>query len=408
MASTSAAYMAATTFTSNILESKQNPFFPNTFPYLFRPFSPRNLKNPKFFKFPKMTLSNDYMGIGSFNSTRINYNTPTTGKFYKRMDSCLVIPPPKGIKPKAIIKFVGGAFIGAVPEVTYSYLLENLAREGYLIICVPYNVTFDHAQVTRQVFDRFHACFDSILASGLPDSGLSAADIVDLPLYSVGHSNGALIQALVGSYFCEKIPKANVIISYNNRPASEAVPYFEQLGLLVGQMVPVISPAYSMAQSASGDALRVLLDTAGTIIPDYDPETVVSLTKFADQLPSVFGELAQGISEFKPTPSENLECFKNAYNVKRTLLVKFDNDAIDETDRLEETLKPRVESFGGKVEKIALTGNHITPCVQEPKWRVGTVYTPADAIAQVVKTLSINDTKGLCTTIANWFSCLEE
>lgn len=219
MASTSAAYMAATTFTSNILESKQNPFFPNTFPYLFRPFSPRNLKNPKFFKFPKMTLSNDYMGIGSFNSTRINYNTPTTGKFYKRMDSCLVIPPPKGIKPKAIIKFVGGAFIGAVPEVTYrldklwfplnfvelglkvesfldfvfwvvlvnSYLLENLAREGYLIICVPYNVTFDHAQVTRQVFDRFHACFDSILASGLPDSGLSAADIVDLPLYSVGH-----------------------------------------------------------------------------------------------------------------------------------------------------------------------------------------------------------------------------
>ncbi|XP_055820853.1 uncharacterized protein LOC129889536 isoform X2 [Solanum dulcamara] len=340
MASTSAAYMATTTFTSNLLEIKQKPFFPNTLPDLFHPFSPRNLKNPKLFKFPKMTLSNDYVGIGSFNSTRTNYNTPTTGKFYKRMDSCLVIPPPKGIKPKAIIKFVGGAFIGAVPEVTYS--------------------------------------------------------------------NGALIQALVGSYFCEKIPKANVIISYNNRPASEAVPYFEQLGLLVGQMVPVISPAYSMAQSASGDALRVLLDTAGTIMPDYDRETVVSLTKFADQLPSVFGELAQGISEFKPTPSENLECFKNAYNVKRTLLVKFDLDPIDETDRLEETLKPRVESFGGKVEKIALTGNHITPCILEPKWRVGAVYTPADAVAQVVKTMSINDTKGLCTTIANWFSCLEE
>lgn len=35
----------------------------------------------------------------------------------------------------------------------------------------------------------------------------------------------------------------------------------------------------------------MLLDTAGTIIPDYDPETVVSLTKFADQLPLVFGEV---------------------------------------------------------------------------------------------------------------------
>ncbi|CAN4076437.1 unnamed protein product [Withania somnifera] len=361
MASTSASYMTTTTFTSNLHQVKQIHFFPNIFTDLI---SHTNLKNPKLFKFPKMTLSNDYVGIASFNSTRTNYSASNSGKFYKRMNTCLVIPPLKGTKPKSIIKFLGGAFIGAVPEVSYSYLLENLAREGYLIICVPYNVTFDHAQVTRQVFERFHACLDSILASGLPDAGLSAADIVDLPLYSVSHSNGALLQALVGSYFCEKIPKANIIISYNNRPASEAVPYFEQLGLLVGQLVPVMSPVYSMAQSASGDALRVLLDTAGTIIPEYDPEMVVSLTKFADQLPLVFDELAQGISEFKPTPSENLECFKNAYNVKRTLLVKFDLDSIDETDRLEETLKPRVESFGGKVEKVALAGNHITPCIQ--------------------------------------------
>lgn len=40
-------------------------------------------------------------------------------KMYKRVGSCLVIPPPKGKKPRAIIKFLGGAFIGAVPEVTY-------------------------------------------------------------------------------------------------------------------------------------------------------------------------------------------------------------------------------------------------------------------------------------------------
>lgn len=40
-------------------------------------------------------------------------------KIYKRVDSCLVIPPPKGKKPTAIVEFLGGAFIGAVPEVTY-------------------------------------------------------------------------------------------------------------------------------------------------------------------------------------------------------------------------------------------------------------------------------------------------
>lgn len=44
--------------------------------------------------------------------------------------------------------------------------------------------------------------------------------------------------------------------------------------------------------------------------------------------------------------------------------MKFSNDAIDETDLLEETLKPRVESIGGILEKVSLSGTHITPCIQ--------------------------------------------
>jgi len=32
-------------------------------------------------------------------------------------------------------------------------------------------------------------------------------------------------------------------------------------------------------------------------------------------------QVTQGVSEFKPTPSENRDCFKSSYNVKHTLLV---------------------------------------------------------------------------------------
>lgn len=53
-----------------------------------------------------------------------------TPKPYIRRDTCLVVPPPQGRKPLAVVKFLGGAFVGAVPEVTYrcvpSYLLINL------------------------------------------------------------------------------------------------------------------------------------------------------------------------------------------------------------------------------------------------------------------------------------------
>ena len=49
-----------------------------------------------------------------------------------------------------------------------------------------------------------------------------------------------------------------------------------------------------------GDAWKVLLDAAGTMILDNDQETVTSISKFVDQLPSVFNEVFQyvgGISE---------------------------------------------------------------------------------------------------------------
>ncbi|KAI3893411.1 hypothetical protein MKX03_008999 [Papaver bracteatum] len=330
-------------------------------------------------------------------------------KIYKRMDSCLVIPPPEGKKPRAIIKFLGGAFVGAVPEVTYSYLIELLAKEGYLIISVPYNVTFDHSEAAKEVYEKFNACLDMILVSGVPDANLAAKDLIDLPIFSVGHSNGALLQLLAGSYFGEKIPKANAIISFNNRPASEAVPYFEQFGPLVSQMVPVVeaSPVYSLATSASGDAWKALLDAAGAIALEYDQEARVSLNKFVDQLPSVMNQVTQGISEFKPTPAENRDCFMNSYSVPHTLLVKFSSDAIDETDVVEEILKPRIESVGGTLEKVTLSGTHLTPCIQDIKWKVGYAYTPIDAIAQSLKTLSVSDTRVLARTVTDWFKSFE-
>ncbi|KAJ1430147.1 hypothetical protein SESBI_07931 [Sesbania bispinosa] len=340
-----------------------------------------------------------------------NRSIRVNNKMYINLDSCLVIPPtPNRAKPRAIIKFLGGAFIGAVPEVTYGYLIELLAKEGFLVVVVPYNVTFDHSQAAKQVYERFYTCLNTILTSGLPQANLSPAQLGDLPLFSVGHSNGALLQLLTGSLFSEKTPKANAIIAYNNRPATEAVPYFEQLGPAVNQMMPVMeaNPLYSIARNASGDAWKMMLDAFGSILQEGEQEVLNSVTKFVDQLPSVMNEVTQGVSEFKPTPSENRDCFKCSYNVEHTLLVKFNFDTIDETDILEETLRPRVESYGGTLEKVQLSGNHITPCIQEPRWQVGKFYTPADAVAQGLKSLSLNEIKILARTISDWFRRFED
>lgn len=40
-----------------------------------------------------------------------------------------------------------------------------------------------------------------------------------------------------------------------------------------------------------GDAWKVLIDAAGAMMPNNDQETLISVTKFVDQLPSVFNEV---------------------------------------------------------------------------------------------------------------------
>lgn len=55
------------------------------------------------------------------------------------------------------------------------------------MILVPYNVTFDHADAANQVYARFNACLDFLLSSGLPAANFNAAELVGLPLFSVGH-----------------------------------------------------------------------------------------------------------------------------------------------------------------------------------------------------------------------------
>lgn len=66
-------------------------------------------------------------------------------------------------------------------------MFELLAKEGFLIVSVPYSVTFDHLQAAKEVYDKFNLCLDTLVVSGLPDYGLTAEDIAQLPVFSVGH-----------------------------------------------------------------------------------------------------------------------------------------------------------------------------------------------------------------------------
>ena len=127
----------------------------------------------------------------------------------------IVIPP----RPKAIIHFLGGAFVAAAPQVTYRMLLESLAEAGYVVVATPFVNTFDHAAIARQVILAFDRALEYLQARVLQQRYI--------PIYGLGHSMGCKLHLLIGSLYDEE-RAGNMFMAYNNYPARRSIPLLEQ------------------------------------------------------------------------------------------------------------------------------------------------------------------------------------
>lgn len=124
-------------------------------------------------------------------------------------------------QPVGVIHFLGGAFVGTAPNLTYRWLLENLGKAGYAIITTPFVNTLDHTAIARYVLNRFESILERLQTT-------NALGQRYLPIYGLGHSMGCKLHLLIGSMF--SVERAgNILISYNNYPIRRAIPFIEQL-----------------------------------------------------------------------------------------------------------------------------------------------------------------------------------
>ena len=160
--------------------------------------------------------------------------------------------------------------MAAAPHITYRLLLEDLGKQGYATIATPFINTFDHRSIASEVYNSFEDTLELLQKRRyLPTSSL--------PVYGMGHSMGSKLHLLIGSIYDVK-RSGNILISFNNFSARDAVP-------LMGQM------------------------------------------------PQEFNV------EFTPNPQETLDLIADYYDVRRNLIVKFNNDTIDQSYTLDRTLK---------------------------------------------------------------------
>ncbi len=234
-------------------------------------------------------------------------------------------------RPIAIIHFLGGAFVATAPQLTYRRLLEYLGSQGYAIVATPFVNTFDHIEIAKSVLQSFDRALEILQTRILKKRYI--------PVYGMGHSMGCKLHLLIGSLFAVE-RAGNILISFNNFSARDAVPLVDQF-----------SPVFSV--------------------------------------------------EFTPSPLETNRIIGDRYQIRRNLLVKFDNDSLDQTYTLSELVKKR---FPEMVTFQTLRGSHTTPIGQDIKWQSGASFSPFDAIGQWMRQEIYRELAELETAIVRWLN----
>mmetsp|Transcript_26356 Transcript_26356/g.43988 ORF Transcript_26356/g.43988 Transcript_26356/m.43988 type:complete len:526 (-) Transcript_26356:201-1778(-) len=343
-------------------------------------------------------IKNDLSG-STHQSQQVNVKLPLPGMDRESLglaggwverNGNFVLKPSSGERPAGVVHFLGGAFVGAAPHITYKYMLETLADQGYLVVATPYRLDMDYIRICDTVLMKFDT-----LARQL------AEEYGPLPVIGIGHSCGALLQSLITSLFPDTPRAVNILISFNNRPAKEAIPTFEELVIPLSQAIMGTSVAGAGAEAGAeagagvgnsisndgsaagrfreyvGDIRRGvqgLLETYADspIAPRFVGQEILPLWRqgmeIVDQLPDLLQTIASGQEEFSPSPGDTKEVCRRMYRARQTLVLKFANDDLDESEALAGVLReantimrmkrPMVEL---KVDFAELAGSHITP-----------------------------------------------
>ena len=104
------------------------------------------------------------------------------------------------------------------------------------VVAVPYQTSFDHSHIT----DSLQLKMGQVMRTLGPETR-------DLPVYGMGHSLGAVLTLLLNARFGVH-RDGNVLLSFNNRPATDVIPFLSPL-LAPGTRVlgPVLSAVCAFA-----------------------------------------------------------------------------------------------------------------------------------------------------------------
>ncbi|CAL1406265.1 unnamed protein product [Linum trigynum] len=228
---------------------------------------------------------------------------------------------PKNGRANSVVHFIGGIFVGAAPQLAYRLFLEHLAEKGVMVIATPYASGFDYFHIADEAQFKFDRALRFL-----------QEPVQNLPTFGMGHSLGSVIHLLIGSRYAVQ-RSGNILMAFNNKEASLAIPLFSPVLVPMAQsMGPILS------QIASSPTVRMGAEITLKQIENLTPPFMKQAFPLIEQLPPLYMDLVNGREDFSPKPEETRRLIRSYYGVSRNLLIKFKDDSIDETSSLAKVL----------------------------------------------------------------------
>lgn len=269
----------------------------------------------------------------------VNFKTPNPQRGpntdWETVNSCDVYVP---AEPQAVLLFIGGLGAGVSARTFYGNLLTRVSEAGKVAIIayrLPIVPTTRHQELARKA------------AAQLARSRDELTQLADLPTFGMGHSLGAKLMLLscVESETRDLLKiRANILMSFSNARLQQAL--------------PMLRDAQGTASIQSG--LGMMADLLGrfdasVISPDLSAAKQNLETTLRNAQTSI-----KGGSDFTPSSSETMMLAGTRYNVRENLMIRFQDDTLDDGEEIMKVLRTRFGKSGVLMWRL-LSGNHVTP-----------------------------------------------
>jgi hypothetical protein len=292
-------------------------------------------------------------------------------------------------KPKGVIQFVGGAFFGTFwPMFFYHSLLQRLFNDGYTIVILPFNFTFDHYAEAGFLIREQYEIMPELVRRAIFAKYDYKPYLSDQNFSWLGHSIGCKYIALLEGFsalpdigkssdpdYCDNIDKLrqfiNSIVRSTNTTDSEieiinkVESIFTDLLILINDLEIKRQEAeqlieYYIEREDNFQQLQKSIKISSIFIKNQPSLLLAPVNTGLDSaIPQPFADIIIKLGfNVKPTPEETYALIKEGdlFNIMGLNSFKTDKLALSTCEWFENTFRKPPEGF-----RENLNGGHLRP-----------------------------------------------